>query len=217
MITVTGSSNAAVTWNVSGARCSGAACGRISTGRLYTPPASMPSPATLSLHSHHKTKRIPFAFNHLRTLLRKHRECHPERFSISRRVLTVECPPAALFFTSLRPLPRHVLAVTTAEGRAAGYADVSAVARAEQGDFPAPLVEAAGGEALSDFGEEGGEHGGDAAAHYDYVGFEQVDDIAEPDGQEADDLVQDLRGDGIAVGAGLADELAGDGVEMAAD
>jgi hypothetical protein len=45
--TVTGTSNTAVTWSVSGAGCSGAACGTISGGGLYTPPASMPSPATL--------------------------------------------------------------------------------------------------------------------------------------------------------------------------
>jgi hypothetical protein len=36
-----------VIWNVSGAGSSGATRGTISTGGLYTPPASMPSPATL--------------------------------------------------------------------------------------------------------------------------------------------------------------------------
>jgi hypothetical protein len=47
---VTGNTNTAVTWKViSGAGCSGAACGTISTGGLYTPPASVPSPATLSV------------------------------------------------------------------------------------------------------------------------------------------------------------------------
>ena len=45
--TVTGSSNTTVTWSLSGAGCSGAACGTISGGGLYTPPANMPSPATL--------------------------------------------------------------------------------------------------------------------------------------------------------------------------
>jgi hypothetical protein len=47
--TVTGTSNTAVTWAVSGAGCSGAACGTISGGGLYTPPASVPSPAILSV------------------------------------------------------------------------------------------------------------------------------------------------------------------------
>jgi hypothetical protein len=47
--TVTGTSNAAVTWSVTGAGCSGAACGTISSGGLYTPPASVPSPATLQV------------------------------------------------------------------------------------------------------------------------------------------------------------------------
>jgi hypothetical protein len=42
-------STAAVTWSVSGAGCSGAACGTISGGGLYTPPASLPSPATLNV------------------------------------------------------------------------------------------------------------------------------------------------------------------------
>jgi len=45
--TVTGTSNAAVTWSLSGTGCSGASCGTISSGGLYTPPASVPSPATL--------------------------------------------------------------------------------------------------------------------------------------------------------------------------
>jgi hypothetical protein len=47
--TVTGASNIAVTWALSGPGCSGAGCGTISTGGLYTPPASVPSPATLSI------------------------------------------------------------------------------------------------------------------------------------------------------------------------
>jgi hypothetical protein len=47
--TVTGTSNTAVTWAVSGAGCSGAACGTISAGGLYTAPAGVPSPATLSV------------------------------------------------------------------------------------------------------------------------------------------------------------------------
>ena len=47
--TVTGTSNTAVTWSVSGAGCSGVACGTISSGGLYTSPASVPSPATLQV------------------------------------------------------------------------------------------------------------------------------------------------------------------------
>jgi Heparinase II/III-like protein len=47
--TVTGTSNVAVTWSVSGAGCSGGACGTISGGGLYTAPASVPTPATLSV------------------------------------------------------------------------------------------------------------------------------------------------------------------------
>jgi hypothetical protein len=47
--TVTGTSNVAVTWAVSGAGCSGGACATISEGGLYTAPASVPLPATFSL------------------------------------------------------------------------------------------------------------------------------------------------------------------------
>jgi hypothetical protein len=48
--TITGTANTAVTWRViGGGGCSGAACGTISAGGLYTPPASVPSPATLSV------------------------------------------------------------------------------------------------------------------------------------------------------------------------
>jgi hypothetical protein len=48
--TVTGTANTAVTWKVlGGAGCTGAACGTISTGGLYTPPASVPTPPTLSV------------------------------------------------------------------------------------------------------------------------------------------------------------------------
>jgi len=42
--TVTGASNTAVQWSVSGSGCSGAACGTISTTGLYTAPANVPAP-----------------------------------------------------------------------------------------------------------------------------------------------------------------------------
>jgi hypothetical protein len=47
--TVHNSTNAAVTWSVSGTGCSGATCGTISSGGLYTAPASAPSPATVTV------------------------------------------------------------------------------------------------------------------------------------------------------------------------
>lgn len=46
-VSVTGSSNKAVTWTVSGSGCSGSSCGTVSTAGLYTAPASLPSPATV--------------------------------------------------------------------------------------------------------------------------------------------------------------------------
>lgn len=46
---VTGSSNSAVTWKVSGAACAGAACGTISNKGLYVAPASVPSSAIVSV------------------------------------------------------------------------------------------------------------------------------------------------------------------------
>ncbi len=47
--TVTGTSNMAVAWSVSGAGCVGAACGTVSASGLYAPPATAPSPATITV------------------------------------------------------------------------------------------------------------------------------------------------------------------------
>jgi Fe-S cluster assembly iron-binding protein IscA len=47
--TVTGTTNTAVTWSLSGAGCSGAACGTINTAGLYTAPNSVPSPAAVTV------------------------------------------------------------------------------------------------------------------------------------------------------------------------
>jgi hypothetical protein len=46
---VTGTSNTALTWSVTGAGCSGVACGTINTTGLYTAPAAAPSPATVTI------------------------------------------------------------------------------------------------------------------------------------------------------------------------
>jgi len=47
--TVTGTTNTAVTWSLSGTGCSGAACGTITSAGLYTAPAAVPSPATVTV------------------------------------------------------------------------------------------------------------------------------------------------------------------------
>ena len=47
--TVTGTSNTAVTWTVSGVGCTGTTCGAISSIGLYTAPAAVPSPATVTI------------------------------------------------------------------------------------------------------------------------------------------------------------------------
>ncbi len=47
--TVTGTSNTAVTWSVTGAGCAGPACGTISAGGLYTAPATAPAPNTVTV------------------------------------------------------------------------------------------------------------------------------------------------------------------------
>ena len=47
--TVTGTTNTTITWSVTGAGCSGATCGTISTAGLYTAPASIPNPATVTV------------------------------------------------------------------------------------------------------------------------------------------------------------------------
>jgi hypothetical protein len=46
---VTGTSNTAVAWMVSGSGCSGTACGTISSNGLYTAPATVPSPADVTI------------------------------------------------------------------------------------------------------------------------------------------------------------------------
>jgi hypothetical protein len=46
---VNGATNTAVTWRVSGAGCSGSTCGTISGTGLYTAPASLPSPAAVTV------------------------------------------------------------------------------------------------------------------------------------------------------------------------
>lgn len=46
---VTGTSNTAVIWTVSGTGCSGATCGTISSTGLYTAPSAIPSPATVTI------------------------------------------------------------------------------------------------------------------------------------------------------------------------
>ncbi len=47
--TVTGTTNQAVTWSLSGSGCTGAACGTITSVGLYTAPASIPNPATVAV------------------------------------------------------------------------------------------------------------------------------------------------------------------------
>jgi Immunoglobulin domain len=46
---VVGTSNSAVTWTITGTGCKGAACGTISSSGLYTAPAAVPSPATVTV------------------------------------------------------------------------------------------------------------------------------------------------------------------------
>jgi hypothetical protein len=46
---VSGSASTAVTWSLSGAGCSGSSCGTISTAGLYTPPATVPTVATVTV------------------------------------------------------------------------------------------------------------------------------------------------------------------------
>jgi Big-like domain-containing protein len=47
--TVQGSSNANVTWSVSGSGCSGNSCGTINSGGLYTAPTTIPVPPTVTI------------------------------------------------------------------------------------------------------------------------------------------------------------------------
>jgi hypothetical protein len=47
--TVTGTTNTAVTWSLSGVGCSGATCGAISASGLFTAPAAVPNPAQVTV------------------------------------------------------------------------------------------------------------------------------------------------------------------------
>lgn len=47
--TVTGSTNTAVLWTISGTGCSGVACGTITTTGLYTAPATLPTPPSIAV------------------------------------------------------------------------------------------------------------------------------------------------------------------------
>jgi hypothetical protein len=49
LATVTGTTNTAVNWSVSGAGCSGTSCGSITTKGLYTAPDTVPSPADIKV------------------------------------------------------------------------------------------------------------------------------------------------------------------------
>ena len=60
---VSGTSNTAVNWSVSGSGCSGAACGTVSSSGLYTAPASVPNPATVTVTA---TSAADPAVSHLR-------------------------------------------------------------------------------------------------------------------------------------------------------
>lgn len=46
---VTGSTNTAVTWTVSGSGCTGAACGTVNSSGVYSAPPTVPSPATVNV------------------------------------------------------------------------------------------------------------------------------------------------------------------------
>lgn len=58
--TVTGTTNTAVTWSVSGSGCSGSACGTITTAGLYTAPAAVPSPASVTIRATAKANSSSF-------------------------------------------------------------------------------------------------------------------------------------------------------------
>jgi hypothetical protein len=47
--TVTGSTNTAVAWSISGAGCSGSACGTITAAGLYTAPVTLPTPPSVTI------------------------------------------------------------------------------------------------------------------------------------------------------------------------
>uniref|UniRef100_A0A372ITP8 Ig-like domain-containing protein n=2 Tax=Paracidobacterium acidisoli TaxID=2303751 RepID=A0A372ITP8_9BACT len=59
--TVSGTKNTAVTWSVSGPGCSGAACGTVTAAGLYTAPASVPNPASVTVKAASQANTSSFA------------------------------------------------------------------------------------------------------------------------------------------------------------
>lgn len=59
--TVTGTTNTAVTWSVTGTGCTGAACGTVSATGLYTAPAVAPSPNSVSVRATSVADNTKFA------------------------------------------------------------------------------------------------------------------------------------------------------------
>ena len=60
-VSVTGTTNKAVTWSVSGSGCSGSSCGTVSSSGVYTAPASLPSPATVIVKATSQAMTTAFA------------------------------------------------------------------------------------------------------------------------------------------------------------
>jgi hypothetical protein len=58
--TVTGSTNTAVVWSISGPGCSGAGCGTITATGLYTGPATLPAPPSVAVRRQRSpTRQLP--------------------------------------------------------------------------------------------------------------------------------------------------------------
>src|SRR5712671_2478608 len=91
-----------------------------------------------------------------------------------------------------RRLSGELARILRTQSCAAGDSRVCSVMGHQERDLRAAGIDAPGRKAIFYLIEKWAEHGGHSAAHNEYVGVEQVHDIAEPSGQEFDRFLKNL-------------------------
>src|SRR5260370_10527632 len=97
------------------------------------------------------------------------------------------------------------------ERGAPGDAGIRPVTCGKQWDLLTARIDAATREAIANLVEERPQHGGYTATHDHHFRFQQVHDVADPQRQEFDGLLQYAGGERITGDVGLADLFTGDG------
>src|SRR5260370_18192375 len=100
------------------------------------------------------------------------------------------------------------------ERGAPGDAGIRPVTCGKQWDLLTARIDAATREAIANLVEERPQHGGYTSTYDHHFRFKQVHDVANPQRQEFDGLLQSRGGERITGGVGLADYFTGDGVNV---